>query len=51
MTAQGILSLQQACAAQVASRHTMGLAIGTVVGSTALSYVSSPRLCGCTKPY
>ncbi|KAJ5818811.1 hypothetical protein N7474_004402 [Penicillium riverlandense] len=32
-----ILSLQQACAAQVATSDTIGLAIGSVVGSTSLS--------------
>ncbi|KAJ5767730.1 hypothetical protein N7533_000313 [Penicillium manginii] len=42
----GILSLQQACAAQVASRHTMGLAIGTVVGSTALSAMANIPISG-----
>jgi len=36
-TAQGVLSLQQACAAQLATLPTIGLAIGTVTGSTALS--------------
>jgi MFS family permease len=40
-TAQGVLSLQQACAAQLATPPTLGLAIGTVTGSTALSYVLS----------
>jgi MFS family permease len=35
--AQGVLSLQQACAAQLANLPTIGLAIGTVTGSTALS--------------
>jgi MFS family permease len=35
--AQGVLSLQQACAAQLATLPTIGLAIGTVTGSTALS--------------
>ena len=34
---QGILSLQQACAAQVSTPSTLGLTIGTVAGSTALS--------------
>ncbi|EKV08472.1 MFS monocarboxylate transporter, putative [Penicillium digitatum PHI26] len=34
----GILSLQQACAAQISTSTTLGLAIGTVSGSTALSY-------------
>jgi MFS family permease len=34
---QGILSLQQACAAQLATPSTIGLAIGSVTGSTALS--------------
>ncbi|EYE91894.1 MCT family MFS transporter [Aspergillus ruber CBS 135680] len=33
----GILSLQQACAAQVATSQTLGLAIGAVMGSTSLS--------------
>ena len=36
---QAILSLQQACAAQIATPQTIGLAIGTVMGSTSLSYV------------
>jgi predicted MFS family arabinose efflux permease len=35
--AQSVLSLQQACAAQLATLPTIGLAIGTVTGSTALS--------------
>lgn len=34
---QGILSLQQACATQVATLSTLGIAIGCVTGSTALS--------------
>lgn len=34
---QGILSLQQACAAQVATPSTLGFAIGCVAGSNALS--------------
>jgi MFS family permease len=36
-TVQSVLSLQQACAAQLATLPTIGLAIGTVTGSTALS--------------
>lgn len=35
------MSLQQACAAQVATSQTLGLAIGAVMGSTSLSYDSS----------
>lgn len=37
MLSKGILSLQQACAAQVATPSTFGLAIGGVAGSTAFS--------------
>ncbi|OQD80320.1 hypothetical protein PENANT_c037G04456 [Penicillium antarcticum] len=42
----GILSLQQACAAQVASKNTLGLAIGSVSGSTALSAMANVPISG-----
>ncbi|KAJ5770930.1 uncharacterized protein N7511_002981 [Penicillium nucicola] len=42
----GILSLQQACAAQVASPNTLGLAIGSVSGSTALSAMANVPISG-----
>ncbi|KAJ5944980.1 hypothetical protein N7516_005148 [Penicillium verrucosum] len=42
----GILSLQQACAAQVATSTTLGLAIGTVTGSTALSAMANVPISG-----
>ncbi|CAI7609342.1 unnamed protein product [Penicillium glandicola] len=42
----GILSLQQACAAQVATTTTLGLAIGTVSGSTALSAMANVPISG-----
>ncbi|KAK4863156.1 hypothetical protein LT330_001934 [Penicillium expansum] len=42
----GILSLQQACAAQVATSTTLGLAIGTVSGSTALSAMANVPISG-----
>ncbi|KAJ5241777.1 uncharacterized protein N7469_000104 [Penicillium citrinum] len=42
----GILSLQQACAAQVATPTTMGLAIGSVVGATALSAMANIPISG-----
>ncbi|KAJ6115263.1 hypothetical protein N7486_001041 [Penicillium sp. IBT 16267x] len=43
----GILSLQQACAAQVATgHHTVGLAIGTVAGSTAFSAMANVPISG-----
>ncbi|KAJ5834202.1 Major facilitator superfamily domain general substrate transporter [Penicillium robsamsonii] len=42
----GILSLQQACAAQVATSTTLGLAIGTVSGSTALSAMANVPIGG-----
>ncbi|KAJ6035407.1 hypothetical protein N7499_002559 [Penicillium canescens] len=42
----GILSLQQACAAQVASRNTLGLAIGSVSGSTALTAMANIPISG-----
>ncbi|CAI7678945.1 unnamed protein product [Penicillium pancosmium] len=42
----GILSLQQACAAQVSGPHTMGLAIGSVVGATALSAMANIPISG-----
>ncbi|KAJ5151708.1 hypothetical protein N7492_010003 [Penicillium capsulatum] len=42
----GILSLQQACAAQVATPSTLGLAIGSVSGATALSAMASVPISG-----
>ncbi|KAJ5152759.1 uncharacterized protein N7482_009237 [Penicillium canariense] len=42
----GILSLQQACAAQVATTSTLGLAIGSVSGSTALSAMANVPISG-----
>ncbi|KAJ5208060.1 hypothetical protein N7449_002439 [Penicillium cf. viridicatum] len=42
----GILSLQQACAAQVATSTTLGLAIGAVSGSTALSAMANVPISG-----
>ncbi|CAP74170.1 Pc14g00290 [Penicillium rubens Wisconsin 54-1255] len=42
----GILSLQQACAAQVATPSTLGLAIGTVSASTALSAMANVPISG-----
>ncbi|KAJ5345638.1 hypothetical protein N7452_003642 [Penicillium brevicompactum] len=42
----GILSLQQACAAQVAMPGTLGLAIGSVSGSTALSAMANVPISG-----
>ncbi|KAJ5691964.1 hypothetical protein N7462_001387 [Penicillium macrosclerotiorum] len=42
----GILSLQQACAAQVATPSTLGLAIGSVCGSTALSAMANVPISG-----
>ncbi|CDM37652.1 unnamed protein product [Penicillium roqueforti FM164] len=42
----GILSLQQACAAQVATSTTLGLAIGTVSGATALSAMANVPISG-----
>ncbi|KAJ5771856.1 hypothetical protein N7520_002385 [Penicillium odoratum] len=42
----GILSLQQACAAQVATPSTFGLAIGGVAGSTALSAMANVPISG-----
>ncbi|KGO76725.1 Major facilitator superfamily domain, general substrate transporter [Penicillium italicum] len=42
----GILSLQQACAAQVATSTTLGLAIGSVSGSTALSAMANVPISG-----
>ncbi|KAJ5871993.1 uncharacterized protein N7529_004346 [Penicillium soppii] len=42
----GILSLQQACAAQVATSGTLGLAIGSVSGSTALSAMANVPISG-----
>ncbi|KAJ5101405.1 hypothetical protein NUU61_003627 [Penicillium alfredii] len=42
----GILSLQQACAAQIATPSTIGLAIGSVSGSTALSAMASVPIGG-----
>ncbi|KAJ6186837.1 hypothetical protein N7519_001745 [Penicillium mononematosum] len=42
----GILSLQQACAAQVATPNTLGLAMGTVSGSTALSAMANVPISG-----
>ncbi|CAG8131062.1 unnamed protein product [Penicillium nalgiovense] len=42
----GILSLQQACAAQVATPSTLGLAMGTVSGSTALSAMANVPISG-----
>ncbi|CAI7566102.1 unnamed protein product [Penicillium discolor] len=42
----GILSLQQACAAQVATSTTLGLAIGIVSGSTALSAMANVPISG-----
>ncbi|KAJ5774890.1 hypothetical protein N7457_009786 [Penicillium paradoxum] len=42
----GILSLQQACAGQVASATTLGLAIGSVSGSTALSAMANVPISG-----
>ncbi|KAJ5624775.1 hypothetical protein N7510_001084 [Penicillium lagena] len=41
-----ILSLQQACAAQIATPDTIGLAIGSVVGSTALSAMAGVPISG-----
>ncbi|KAJ5652723.1 hypothetical protein N7507_010149 [Penicillium longicatenatum] len=42
----GILSLQQACAAQVATPSTFGLAIGGVAGSTAFSAMANVPISG-----
>ncbi|CAG8898574.1 unnamed protein product [Penicillium egyptiacum] len=42
----GILSLQQACAAQLATSTTLGLAIGSVSGSTALSAMANVPISG-----
>ncbi|KAJ5701215.1 hypothetical protein N7488_008763 [Penicillium malachiteum] len=42
----GILSLQQACAAQVATPSTLGLAIGSVAGSTAFSAMANVPISG-----
>ncbi|KAJ5594621.1 uncharacterized protein N7459_000829 [Penicillium hispanicum] len=42
----GILSLQQACAAQVATTSTLGLAIGSVAGSTAFSAMANVPISG-----
>ncbi|KAG0158696.1 hypothetical protein PDIDSM_6215 [Penicillium digitatum] len=42
----GILSLQQACAAQISTSTTLGLAIGTVSGSTALSAMANVPISG-----
>ncbi|CAG8180195.1 unnamed protein product [Penicillium olsonii] len=42
----GILSLQQACAAQVATPSTLGLAIGSVSGSVALSAMANVPISG-----
>ncbi|CAI7579165.1 unnamed protein product [Penicillium bialowiezense] len=42
----GILSLQPACAAQVATPGTLGLAIGSVSGSTALSAMANVPISG-----
>ncbi|OQE46937.1 hypothetical protein PENCOP_c001G06120 [Penicillium coprophilum] len=42
----GILSLQQACAAQVSTSTTLGLAIGTVSASTALSAMANVPISG-----
>ncbi|ODM17037.1 hypothetical protein SI65_07436 [Aspergillus cristatus] len=42
----GILSLQQACAAQVATSQTLGLAIGAVMGSTSLSAMAGIPISG-----
>ncbi|KAJ5385406.1 hypothetical protein N7517_003317 [Penicillium concentricum] len=42
----GILSLQQACAAQVATSTTLGLAIGIVSASTALSGMANIPISG-----
>ncbi|CAG8195704.1 unnamed protein product [Penicillium salamii] len=45
-TSGGILSLQQACAAQVATSGTLGLAIGSVSGSAALSAMANVPISG-----
>ncbi|KAJ5633209.1 hypothetical protein N7490_009548 [Penicillium lividum] len=42
----GILSLQQACAAQLATPSTFGLAIGGVAGSTSLSAMANVPISG-----
>ncbi|GAB7329345.1 hypothetical protein MBLNU13_g01140t1 [Cladosporium sp. NU13] len=42
----GVLSLQQACAAQLATLPTIGLAIGTVTGSTSLSAMANVPISG-----
>ncbi|KAJ5894611.1 hypothetical protein N7495_006302, partial [Penicillium taxi] len=42
----GIISLQQACAAQVATPSTMGLAIGTVAASVSLSAMANVPISG-----
>ncbi|KAJ6153694.1 hypothetical protein N7470_006653 [Penicillium chermesinum] len=42
----GIISLQQACAAQVSTPGTLGLSIGTVVGSSAFSAMANVPVSG-----
>lgn len=45
-TSGGILSLQQACAAQIATPRTLGLTIGVVMASTSLSAMAGVPISG-----